>query len=87
MLFEQMFERVAMQVQTGPTGDPTRFRWAGRWYTVLAVLFSWMESAAWWRSGGSDVRCWRVEARALRTDGVYDIADADGHWYVRRVMD
>lgn len=78
-----------MQVQTGPQGDPTRFRWSGRWYAVLSVLFSWMEAAAWWRPGSSDVRVWRVEARALRTgrDGVYDIADSDGHWHVRRVMD
>lgn len=78
-----------MQVQTGPEGTPTRFRWAGRWYAVLTVLFSWMESAAWWRAGTADARVWRVEARAVRTgrDGVYDIADSDGHWDVRRVMD
>ena len=51
-----------MWVQSDSQGSPTRFRWRGRGYTVVAVLFSWLESAAWWRLASHDTHVWRVEA-------------------------
>ena len=78
-----------MEMVTGPDGSPRRFRWRGRWYTVLAVLFSWLEAAAWWRSSAGDVQAWRVEARRETgtSEGVYDVVRRGGSWDVRKVVD
>lgn len=128
MLFEQMFERLKMahsyrtqaltDVAVDESGVPTRFAWRGRKYVVLAVLLSWLESAAWWR-GGRDYSVWRIEARPSGSDqnqsqlnrdssqvesdvysqditsqilpassiGIYDIAQSNNSWFIRRVMD
>ena len=114
MVFEQMFERLKMahsyrtlaltDVAVDESGVPTRFAWRGRNYLVLAVLLSWLESAAWWR-GGRDYSVWRVEAQPGLSDqsqspnsdtsqvvpsssiGIYDIAQSNTSWFIRRVMD
>ncbi|MEI6405836.1 MAG: DUF6504 family protein [Actinomycetes bacterium] len=76
-----------MWVQPDHNGAPARFRWRGRGYTVVAVLFSWLESAAWWRLTSHDTHVWRVEASSDTATGIYDIACTDEQWFVRRVMD
>ena len=106
MLFEQMFERLVMshnygantrslvQVRTDSDGLPKGFSWRGRKYVVLAILFSWLEAAPWWRTRQTrEWQVWRVEATQVTqkdsgiSAGVYDIATSDQRWFVRRVMD
>jgi len=113
MLFEQMFERLVMSrnygasskslahVNTDANGAPNWFSWRGRRYVVLAILFSWLEAAPWWRTRQArEWQVWRIEAAdqatqnnsgACDTDtpnsGVYDIANSDQRWFIRRVMD
>ena len=112
MLFEQMFERLDMSrnygasskslahVNTDANGAPNWFSWRGRRYVVLAILFSWLEAAPWWRARQTrEWQVWRIEAAdqaiqnnsACDTDtpnsGVYDIANSDQRWFIRRVMD
>lgn len=108
-----MFERLAMsrnyganskslaQVNTDANGAPSWFSWRGRRYVVLAILFSWLESASWWRTRQTrEWQVWRIEAAdqaaqnktgACDMDtpnsGVYDIATSDQRWFIRRVMD
>ena len=81
MLFEQMFERVAMGQQPQRVrrsravainamdglGAPLRFTWRDRQYVVRTVLMSWCEAAAWWRAGSHDVNVWRIEAQRENT--------------------
>jgi hypothetical protein len=104
MLFEQMFERLVMsrnygantrslaQVRTDTDGLPKGFSWRGRKYEVLAILFTWLEAAPWWRTT-RQWQVWRVEADQVTqkdsgtSAGVYDIATSDQRWFVRRVMD
>jgi hypothetical protein len=104
MLFEQMFERLVMsrnygastrslvQVRTDTDGLPKGFSWRGRKYVVLAILFTWLEAAPWWRTA-RQWQVWRVEATQVTQKdsgiaaGVYDIATSDQRWFVRRVMD
>jgi hypothetical protein len=75
MLFEQMFERLDMSrnygasskslayVSTNADGAPNWFSWRGRRYVVLAILFSWLEAAPWWRTRQSrEWQVWRIEA-------------------------
>jgi hypothetical protein len=113
MLFEQMFERLVMSrnygasskslayVSTDTDGAPNWFSWRGRRYVVLAILFSWLESAPWWRTRQTrEWQVWRIEAADQATQnnsatqnsgtpnsGVYDIATSDQRWFIRRVMD
>jgi hypothetical protein len=113
MLFEQMFERLVMSrnygasskslayVSTDTDGAPNWFSWRGRRYVVLAILFSWLEAAPWWRTRQSrEWQVWRIEAadQAMQNNsgardmdtpnsGVYDIATSDQRWFIRRVMD
>ncbi len=113
MLFEQMFERLDMSrnygasskslayVNTDTDGAPNWFRWRGRRYVVLAILFSWLEAAPWWRTRQTrEWQVWRIEAADQATQnnsggsdintpnsGVYDIANSDQRWFIRRVMD
>ena len=113
MLFEQMFERLVMSrnygasskslayVSTNADGAPNWFSWRGRRYVVLAILFSWLEAAPWWRARQArEWQVWRIEAadqvaqkessaRDMDTpnSGVYDIATSDQRWFIRRVMD
>jgi len=78
MLFEQMFERLKMahsyrtqqltHVAVDDSGVPTRFAWRNRKYVVLAVLITWLESAAWWKADGRDYSVWRVEASSASSD-------------------
>ncbi len=78
MLFEQMFERLKMahsyrtqqlaHVAVDDSGVPTKFAWRNRKYVVLAVLLTWLESAAWWKADGRDYSVWRVEARSEFSD-------------------
>ena len=98
MLFEQMFERLIMsrnygvstkslaQVRTNVGGSPRSFNWRGRSYVVLTILFTWLESAPWWRTRQArEWQVWRVEATAQSSKtnlGVYDIATSDGRWFV-----
>jgi hypothetical protein len=67
----------------------------------LAILFSWLEAAPWWRTRQSrEWQVWRIEAadQAMQNNsgardmdtpnsGVYDIATSDQRWFIRRVMD
>lgn len=75
MLFEQMFERLDMSrnygasskslahVSTDADGAPNWFSWRGRRYVVLAILFSWLEAAPWWRTRQTrEWQVWRIEA-------------------------
>jgi hypothetical protein len=75
MLFEQMFERLVMSrnygasskslayVSTNADGAPNWFSWRGRRYVVLAILFSWLEAAPWWRARQTrEWQVWRIEA-------------------------
>jgi hypothetical protein len=75
MLFEQMFERLVMSrnygasskslahVSTDTDGAPNWFSWRGRRYVVLAILFSWLEAAPWWRTRQTrEWQVWRIEA-------------------------
>ena len=113
MLFEQMFERLVMSrnygtsskslayVNTDTNGAPNWFSWRGRRYVVLAILFSWLESAPWWRTRQTrEWQVWRIEAadQASQNDsgprgmgthnsGVYDLATSDQRWFIRCVMD
>jgi hypothetical protein len=108
MLFEQMFERLVMSrnysasskslayVSTNADGAPNWFSWRGRKYVVLAILFSWLEAAPWWRTRQTrEWQVWRIEAvdratqnsSAIQNSGVYDIATSDQRWFIRRVMD
>jgi len=126
MLFEQMFERLKMahsyrtqqltHVAVDDSGVPTKFAWRDRKYVVIAVLLTWLESAAWWKADGRDYSVWRVEAGSelsdqhnsatssseascvqplatsqamptASTSGVYDIAQSNTSWFIRRVMD
>jgi len=108
MLFEQMFERLVMSrnyganskslahVSTNTDGAPNWFSWRGRRYVVLAILFSWLESAPWWRTRQTrEWQVWRIEATdqdaqknsTSQISGVYDIATSDQRWFIRRVMD
>jgi hypothetical protein len=110
MLFEQMFERLVMSrnysasskslahVSTDTDGAPNWFSWRGRRYVVLAILFSWLESAPWWRTRQTrEWQVWRIEAvdqnnsgacdMETSNSGVYDIANSDQRWFIRRVMD
>jgi hypothetical protein len=108
MLFEQMFERLVMSrnygasskslayVSTDTDGAPNWFSWRGRRYVVLAILFSWLESAPWWRTRQTrEWQVWRIEAAdqaaqnnsTTQNSGVYDIATSDQRWFIRRVMD
>ena len=123
MLFEQMFERLDMSrnygasskslahVNTDTDGAPNWFSWRGRRYVVLAILFSWLEAAPWWRTRQTrEWQVWRIEAadQAVQNNsgasgrcmpnsdvsdmntpnsGVYDIANSDQRWFIRRVMD
>ena len=101
-----MFERLVMshnygantrslvQVRTDSDGLPKGFSWRGRKYVVLAILFSWLEAAPWWRTRQTrEWQVWRVEATQVTqkdsgiSAGVYDIATSDQRWFVRRVMD
>jgi hypothetical protein len=113
MLFEQMFERLVMSrnygasskslahVNTDTDSAPNWFSWRGRRYVVLAILFSWLEAAPWWRTRQTrEWQVWRIEAADQTTQtnsgardmntpysGVYDIATSDQRWFIRRVMD
>ena len=70
-----MFERLVMSrnygasskslvyVNTDTDGAPNWFSWRGRRYVVLAILFSWLESAPWWRTRQTrEWQVWRIEA-------------------------
>ncbi|HEY2575890.1 MAG TPA: DUF6504 family protein [Streptosporangiaceae bacterium] len=49
-------------------GQPVRFVWRGRLYTVLGVLEQWVISREWWQRNDPDAEVpperefWRVEA-------------------------
>ena len=89
MLFEQMFERLDMSrnygasskslayVNTDTDGAPNWFSWRGRRYVVLAILFSWLEAAPWWRTRQTrEWQVWRIEAADQATQnnsGAYDM--------------
>lgn len=89
MLFEQMFERVAMgqhpqrvrlsravaMTAMDGLGAPLRFTWRERRYVVRTVLLNWCESAAWWRAGSHNVSIWRVEAQRETTQLDHNNAD------------
>lgn len=78
-------------------GQPARFVWRGRLYTVLGVLDYWVTSREWWKQGGQppgappEQEFWRVTATPggnvpaagyeLRRDA------ATGHWLITRVWD
>lgn len=50
-------------VNTDTDGAPNWFSWRGRRYVVLAILFSWLESAPWWRTRQTrEWQVWRIEA-------------------------
>lgn len=50
-------------VSTNTDGAPNWFSWRGRRYVVLAILFSWLESAPWWRTRQTrEWQVWRIEA-------------------------
>ena len=79
-------------VNTDTDGAPNWFSWRGRRYVVLAILFSWLEAAPWWRTRQTrEWQVWRIEAADQATQnnsaGVYDIANSDQRWFIRRVMD
>ena len=85
-------------VSTNTDGAPNWFSWRGRRYVVLAILFSWLESAPWWRTRQTrEWQVWRIEAtdQAAQSacdmdtpySGVYDLATSDQRWFIRRVMD
>ncbi|MEY3606688.1 MAG: hypothetical protein RL289_868 [Actinomycetota bacterium] len=70
-----MFERLVMSrnygasskslahVSTDTDGAPNWFSWRGRRYVVLAILFSWLEAAPWWRTRQTrEWQVWRIEA-------------------------
>lgn len=70
-----MFERLDMSrnygasskslayVSTNADGAPNWFSWRGRRYVVLTILFSWLESAPWWRVRQTrEWQVWRIEA-------------------------
>jgi hypothetical protein len=98
-----MFERLVMSrnygasskslayVSTDIDGAPNWFSWRGRRYVVLAILFSWLESAPWWRTCQTrEWQVWRIEATdqaSQNNPGVYDLATSDQRWFIRRVMD
>ena len=86
--------RSLVQVRINSDGLPKGFSWRGRKYVVLAILFSWLEAAPWWRTRQTrEWQVWRVEATQVTqkdsgiSAGVYDIATSDQRWFVRRVMD
>jgi uncharacterized protein DUF6504 len=78
-------------------GEPARFVWRGRLYTVLRVLEQWVVAREWWRDRSAepgepaDHEFWRVEASPgrgrpaatceLRRD------TAAGDWLLARVWD
>jgi hypothetical protein len=82
----------------GEREGPAQFLWRDRLYVVRAVLGSWAESRAWWRSLGpqrgvqaADLEVWRVEAaRGRRFPAVVvDLAldPHDGRWRLLRTHD
>jgi hypothetical protein len=103
MLFEQMFERLMMsrnygvstrslaQVRTNASGLPKSFSWRGHSYLVLTILFTWLESAPWWRTRQArEWQVWRVEATSQSSKnnfGIYDIATSDERWFVYHLLD
>jgi len=93
--------RSLAQVRTNASGLPKSFSWRGHSYLVLTILFTWLESAPWWRTRQTrEWQVWRIEAADQATQnnsatqnsgtpnsGVYDIATSDQRWFIRRVMD
>lgn len=79
------------KVRTDVSGLPKSFGWRGRSYVVLTILFTWLESAPWWRTRQTrEWQVWRVEAidqSAQKNSGVYDIATSEERWFVNRVLD
>lgn len=82
---------------TAQAGQPLKFTWRGRLYTVLAVLEHWVVSREWWQRNdpAADVpperEFWRVEAAPGRDvqPAVYEVRrDAvSGDWLLVRVWD
>jgi hypothetical protein len=78
-------------------GRPEQFIWHDRLYRVHRVLQEWERSASWWTQHAlaagpaQDVRTWRVEASAGRSDepGVYDLSfdPARAQWRLVRTFD
>jgi hypothetical protein len=78
-------------------GQPARFVWRGRLYTVLGVADHWLVSREWWKQPGpepgtpTEREFWRVQASPgrgtpsatceLRRDA------ATGYWQLARVWD
>ncbi len=66
-------------------GQPARFCWRGRWYTVKQSLDSWHEINRWWL-GESEMMWWRLES----TDrGVWEIGwrPSAATWWLGRIWD
>ena len=85
-----MFERLDMSrnygasskslahVNTDANGAPNWFSWRGRRYVVLAILFSWLEAAPWWRTRQTrEWQVWRIEAADQATQNNSGACDTD----------
>ena len=74
-------------------GRPTRFTWDGRVYGVRRIIDHWVNVRMDWvpvPGGGVPERWhWRVEAGAVRAQGVYELRKdtASGQWSLSRVWD
>jgi hypothetical protein len=78
-------------------GQPARFVWRGRLYTVREVLDHWVVSSAWWLQRVPDPpalagrECWRVEAATGPgiPAATYELRHdpATGGWLLARVWD
>ena len=85
-----------VEVQTTEDGQPARFAWRGRRYTVRSILEHWVVNREWWRESDPvpaqpELQFWLVEASAGRrlTSGGYELRRdlAAGRWTLRRVVD
>jgi hypothetical protein len=77
-------------------GQPARFVWRGRLYTVRRVLDHWVTTRDWWKEqhpeepgAGGEREFWRVEATPDKVIGVYELRldTMSGAWLLSRVWD
>ena len=84
-----------VEVQTTKDGQPARFAWRGRRYTVRSILEYWVVNREWWRErevpAQPELEFWRVEASAGQgtSAGTYELRRdvAAGTWTLSRVAD
>ena len=74
-----MQEQIAVDVS--PTGQPLRFIWKSRRYSVQ-IMDTWRYGGRWWRGEGPR-DCYLVQAGALTAE----LHQQGGVWWLARLQD